>query len=160
MPQNTFDDKSTLVGVMAWCRQATSHYLSQCWPRSLSPYGITRPQWVKAYTWYLFRTLEHDIFDHRNESASSQRDELTCRIPVEHCTWVAVICPVPFPWLCVRLIIRWSLPDQWLWTLGMTHGFVNTEIWGENGRLRLEECCINRGYPANRALSAMRKHGG
>ena len=22
---------------MAWCRQATSHYLSQCWPRSLSP---------------------------------------------------------------------------------------------------------------------------
>ena len=26
------DDKSTLVQVMAWCRQATSHYLSQCWP--------------------------------------------------------------------------------------------------------------------------------
>ena len=41
------DDKSTLVQVMAWCRQATSHYLSQCWLRSLSPYGITRPQWVK-----------------------------------------------------------------------------------------------------------------
>ena len=31
---------------MAWCRQATSHYLSQCWPWSLSPYDITRPQWV------------------------------------------------------------------------------------------------------------------
>ena len=31
---------------MAWCRQAASHYLSQCWPRSLSPYGVTRPQWV------------------------------------------------------------------------------------------------------------------
>ena len=40
------DDKSTLVQVMAWCRQATSHYLSQCWPRPLSPYGITRPWWV------------------------------------------------------------------------------------------------------------------
>ena len=40
------DDQSTLVQVMAWCRQATSHYLSQCWPRSLSPYGVTRPQWV------------------------------------------------------------------------------------------------------------------
>ena len=40
------DDQSTLVKVMAWCRQATSHYLSQCWPRSLSPYGITRLQWV------------------------------------------------------------------------------------------------------------------
>ena len=41
------DDKSTLVQVMAWCHQAASHYLSQCWPRSLSPYGVIRPQWVK-----------------------------------------------------------------------------------------------------------------
>ena len=42
------DDKSTLVHVTAWYRQATSHYLSQCWSRSLSPYGITRPQWVNT----------------------------------------------------------------------------------------------------------------
>ena len=27
---------STLVQVMAWCRQAPSHYLSHCWPISLS----------------------------------------------------------------------------------------------------------------------------
>ena len=47
---NLTDDKSTLVQVMAWCRQATSHYLSQCWPRSLSPYGVTRPQWVNRET--------------------------------------------------------------------------------------------------------------
>ena len=33
---------------MAWCRQATSHYLSQCWPISLSPYDVTRPQWVNG----------------------------------------------------------------------------------------------------------------
>ena len=45
-PRMNIDDKSTLVQVMAWCHQATSHYLSQCWPRSLSPYGIPRPQWV------------------------------------------------------------------------------------------------------------------
>ena len=31
------DDKSTLVQVMAWCRQATSDYLSQYWPRPMSP---------------------------------------------------------------------------------------------------------------------------
>ena len=42
------DDQSTLVKVMAWCRQATSHYLSQCWPNSLSPYDVTRPQWVNT----------------------------------------------------------------------------------------------------------------
>ena len=46
MPQNPSDDKSTLVQVMAWCRQAASHYLSQCCPKSLSAYGVTRPQWV------------------------------------------------------------------------------------------------------------------
>ena len=40
-------EKSTLVQVMAWCHQATSHYLNQCWPRSLTPYGVTGPQWVK-----------------------------------------------------------------------------------------------------------------
>ena len=47
MPWDLIDDKSTLVQVMAWCRQATSHYLIQCWPRSRSPYGVIRPQGVK-----------------------------------------------------------------------------------------------------------------
>ena len=40
------DDQSTLVQVMAWCRQATNHYLRQCWPRSLTPYGVTGPQCI------------------------------------------------------------------------------------------------------------------
>ena len=46
MSHDFTDDMSTLVQVMAWCRQATSHYLSQCWLRSLSPYDVTGPQWV------------------------------------------------------------------------------------------------------------------
>ena len=46
MSLDSADDQSTLVQVMAWCSQATSHYLSQYWPRSLSPYGVTRPQWI------------------------------------------------------------------------------------------------------------------
>ena len=46
VPQDLTDDQSTLVQVMAWCHQATSHYLIQCWARSMSPYGVTRPQWV------------------------------------------------------------------------------------------------------------------
>ena len=32
---------------MAWYRQATNHYLNQCWPRLLPPYGVSRPQCVK-----------------------------------------------------------------------------------------------------------------
>ena len=47
MPLDLTYDKSTLVQLMAWCRQAPSHYLSQCWPRSMLPNGVTRPQWVK-----------------------------------------------------------------------------------------------------------------
>ena len=49
MIQDLTDDKSTLIQVMAWCCQATSHYLSQCWPRSTSPYGVIRPQWVNHH---------------------------------------------------------------------------------------------------------------
>ena len=45
-------DKSTLFQVMACCHQATSHDLSQCWPRSMSPYGITGPQWVNS-AWHV-----------------------------------------------------------------------------------------------------------
>ena len=32
---------------MAWYSQATSHLLSQHWPRIMLPYGVARPQWVK-----------------------------------------------------------------------------------------------------------------
>ena len=48
MPQGTSRVKSTLIRVIVWCRQATNHYLSHCWPGSISPYGATRPRWVKA----------------------------------------------------------------------------------------------------------------
>ena len=50
------DDYSALVQVMAWCRQATSHYLSQCWHSFISPYISCRyiyvvimPQWETSY---------------------------------------------------------------------------------------------------------------
>ena len=36
IPLDLTNDKSTLVQVMAWCHHATSHYLSQCWPRYLA----------------------------------------------------------------------------------------------------------------------------
>ena len=47
IPQHLTDDNSTLVHVMAWRRYATSHYMSQCWHRSMPPFGVSRPQWVK-----------------------------------------------------------------------------------------------------------------
>ena len=37
LPQVLMDDQSTLVQVMAWCHEVQT----QCWPISLSPYGMT-----------------------------------------------------------------------------------------------------------------------
>ena len=54
LPLDLTDDKSKLVQVMTWCRQATSHYLSQCWPRSMSPYSVIRPKWVNKYILLIF----------------------------------------------------------------------------------------------------------
>ena len=49
MPQNTFDDKSTSVHIMAWYYLAIAHMLSQCWPGSVSSYGVIGPQRVKLH---------------------------------------------------------------------------------------------------------------
>ena len=35
------------VKVNVWCCQVTSHYLIQCWLRSMLPYDVTMPQCVK-----------------------------------------------------------------------------------------------------------------
>ena len=55
---------------MAWCRQATSHYLSQCWLRSMSPYGVTRPQLVNCITSPLCGVSSNLIHQHSLETWS------------------------------------------------------------------------------------------
>ena len=61
------DDKSTLVPAMAWCRQAKSHYLSQCWPRFVSdmssPDHIELTHWgVNEMSWHLQVTFWNFFF--------------------------------------------------------------------------------------------------
>ena len=51
MPLNLTYEKSALVQVMARSRKATRHYLSQCWPISMMPYGITTSQWIYRGWW-------------------------------------------------------------------------------------------------------------
>ena len=41
-------DNLKLVQVMAWCHQTRNHYLSQCWPRHMSP--TTNIAWVYQQT--------------------------------------------------------------------------------------------------------------
>ena len=48
IPKCAIDNKSALVQVMAWHRQATSHYLNQCWPSSVTHICGTRGRWVNT----------------------------------------------------------------------------------------------------------------
>ena len=48
MPGRFTDGTSILIQVMAWCRQAPSHYLNQYRPRSPTSYGVIRPQWINS----------------------------------------------------------------------------------------------------------------
>ena len=41
----------TLVHVMIWHHQESSHCLSQYWFRSMGPYGITWLQWIDCWLW-------------------------------------------------------------------------------------------------------------
>ena len=69
------DDKSTLIRVMAWCRQAPSHYLNQCWLKSISPHGVTRPQWVKGVIFKLIiqtNSLDTEICSRVNATKPHQ----------------------------------------------------------------------------------------
>ena len=42
---------------MAWCCQATSHYLSQCCPSSMMPYGVTGPNELSTSPIYIWSSL-------------------------------------------------------------------------------------------------------
>ena len=59
---------STLVRVIAWCRQAPSHYQSHCRPCFMSPCGDNMPKWVKnaidsslCLAVDFLRTISHQI---------------------------------------------------------------------------------------------------
>ena len=47
---------------MTWCPQAACNYLSKCRPRSMSTYGVTRPQWVNKLFFIIFTTLFSWLF--------------------------------------------------------------------------------------------------
>ena len=61
LPLDLTNDKLRLVHGMTWCHQATSYNLSQCWPRPMSPNGVTRPQWVKANVQLLLISPPHNL---------------------------------------------------------------------------------------------------
>ena len=137
------DDKSTLVQVMAWCHQATSHYLNQYWPRSLPLYGITKPQWVdhvhkgheSIWPWINLRFKRYLYFLAMIITVLSWNNSFlllifnfTSLLPLHHCPAcrttfiatrfrVAVICPIiPVPH-CIRVFF------YFVWFVFINHIF-------------------------------------
>ena len=83
MPRDLTDDKRTLVQEMAWCRQATSHYLNQCWPSCMRPQCVTRPQWVKRL--HASSNKSHEILLCVPTNPASLRPIMTPSLLIEVC---------------------------------------------------------------------------
>ena len=116
------DGQSTLAQVMAWCRQATSHYSSQCWPRSLSPYGVTRPQWVNVeYTpnhFHLCTASPCKYFQNMQQIRSTTNTPSmwykleTTSTPLDNAVLALVICAAQILFQAAndrRYILQWRL---------------------------------------------------
>ena len=144
---------------MAWCRQATSHYLSQCWPRSLLPYGVIRRPWVK-----------HRGYQERNNASKTRRDILHYNIyrpilvsdndinanifqcflkSIQHIKGSVALLTValknvaPYSGQCfntskkARLAIKAVFPASRRWTDEMSGTLINSRKW--RGRIRITE---------------------
>ena len=60
---NSIDGKSTLVQVIACCRQAIGYYPGQCWLRSTSPYLVNSAPMSYTDPVWLSLTNELKFFD-------------------------------------------------------------------------------------------------
>ena len=102
---------------MAWYHQTTNHFLSQYWPSSMTPCGITRPQWIK---WHCFERSKWPggLCEHHVELKSNiLRANLTSRVNI---SWA---CFLSLAWSKLRICSAnhrpgyWSnLPCDWLST--------------------------------------------
>ena len=114
MPLDLTNDKSALVHVIAWCRQATSHYPSQCIPRSLSPYGVTRPQCVNI-SWQIIGLNWLDINNHTTHHMHTWPDFALLEEQLWRNNWQASGVLLPLEYMC-----NWQQPGCSVTTTGFT----------------------------------------
>ena len=118
MPRDLTDDKSTLVQVMAWCRQAASHYLSQCWPSSMSPYGITRPQWVNVTPIIIFQSsLRFRFF--LIAAIRIPLCQMSATANTHYDPAMSIISQIPPCWNWLRIVVVWFNRVIFSWAASM-----------------------------------------
>ena len=83
---------------MAWCRLVTSHYMSQYWPRSTLPYGVTKSQ--------LFHGPESSIITYNFYKVRFIviNGEFTYLLKAEWCKYVQVNKPTSVQIMVYRLL--------------------------------------------------------
>ena len=83
--------------------QETRDYLIQCWPISVPPYDITRPQWVKSWN-KIFKTKLFILIDHQQ----------TFPVRSLHIPWLSIFHPTIGFQIILWLIDSWS---DWFYIL-------------------------------------------
>ena len=111
------DDQSRLVHVMDWCYQVTSPYLSQCWPRYMSPYGVTRPPWVKGLIIVVTHHTQHIFHMVPTGKFTSDVPVHLAMLPAA-CTDCPVWCRLPSHWTPLIWVPKHTTPwnhgqDYW-----------------------------------------------
>ena len=125
---------------MAWCHQATSHYLSQCWPRSLSPYDVTRTEWVNLlWFFYFYRKCYHFVAESKWPTFCRQYFQMHFLSIKKFEFWLKFHWSL-FPWIQLTKRHHWSdngmtpmrrqayYLNQWLLNL-LTHLCVTWPQW-------------------------------
>ena len=74
---------------MSWCHQGTSHYLYQCCPSTMTPYGIIRSQWVKHSETSTFHQKKMNITTRAKDMAIniSTRGNAICSVYFHQRSW-------------------------------------------------------------------------
>ena len=146
---------------MAWCCQATSYYLNQCCPRSLSPDGVTRPQWVNDTAWWCYNVV--NFFQNpqkRHPIARPLGRGMGCLfwvLPIIwYIFWFSDCCTV-----CHDDVIKWKhFPRYWLFVQGIHRSLVNSPHKGQwDWALMFSLICARiNGWVNNHDGGELRRH--
>ena len=141
-----FNGELALVQVMAWCRQVTSQCLGQYLPSSISPYGVTRPQWVNVYvpqqiysnfTDDYFRRigLNNDIYILTHwQSVTLNVLKYRCHYSRNFGKMATILQTALWNAFCwMKIIITWQVPLLWHHNDMNHHCFmICTQTWDEH----------------------------
>ena len=126
MPQNTFWWQSTLVQVMTWWCQATSHYLGHSWSRSILSY---------IYTFIIGCAVRTYIGNPGGDSSNE--------MVISH-AWVHLGSPGDATLVCHDDVIKWKhFPHYWPFVRGIHRSPVNSPHNGQwSGALMFSLICV------------------